>query len=278
MDLSKQEYKRQWYLKNKDRLNEKNREYYEKNKEKINQQSKEYQKQYKILNKEKINQQSKEYYEKNKEKINDKKRKKRKENLQKIREMEALYRNRDRKKYRENSKKYYEKNKLKIQEQIKIDRKSWSNSKRQAVRENVKKYRESHPDIIKESAKKHRLKIHVKIVNNLRNRVRLALKHNGKSNNTMKLIGCTVVELKQHLQLKFKDGMSWENYGLRGWHIDHIIPCAAFDLSIEEEQKKCFNYTNLQPLWWHENLSKSDKILQDNPYKIDDNNYKNKRR
>lgn len=55
--------------------------------------------------------------------------------------------------------------------------------------------------------------------------------------------------------------MSWENYGIRGWHIDHIKPCASFDLSIIEEQKECFHYTNLQPLWWHENLAKSDKII-----------------
>ena len=61
--------------------------------------------------------------------------------------------------------------------------------------------------------------------------------------------------------------MDWENYGFgdNKWHIDHIIPCAAFDLTIPEQQKRCFHYTNLQPLWQRENLSKAKKYI-----KIDD--------
>ena len=51
--------------------------------------------------------------------------------------------------------------------------------------------------------------------------------------------------------------MTWENHTTHGWHIDHVKPCAVFDLSKPEEQKKCFHYTNLQPLWAKENLSKS---------------------
>ena len=78
----------------------------------------------------------------------------------------------------------------------------------------------------------------------------------------MKLIGCSVDFLKQHLELQFKGRMGWNNYGFYGWHVDHIKPCASFDLTDTEQQKECFNYTNLQPLWWHENASKSDKILK----------------
>jgi hypothetical protein len=55
--------------------------------------------------------------------------------------------------------------------------------------------------------------------------------------------------------------MTWDNYGKKGWHVDYILPCASFDLTKEEEQKKCFHYTNLQPLWWLDNIKKSDKIL-----------------
>jgi hypothetical protein len=73
------------------------------------------------------------------------------------------------------------------------------------------------------------------------------------------LLGCTVKELKQYLESKFQKEMSWENYGLKGWHIDHIIPCTSFDLTKKEEQRKCFHYTNLQPLWCNENLRKSGK-------------------
>ena len=73
------------------------------------------------------------------------------------------------------------------------------------------------------------------------------------------LIGCKFSELKQHLENKFKPGMTWENHGLYGWHIDHIKPCSKFDFTDDNEQKKCFHYTNLQPLWAKENLIKRDK-------------------
>lgn len=79
-----------------------------------------------------------------------------------------------------------------------------------------------------------------------------------KSASTQKLIGCSIDELKKHLESKFTEGMNWENYG--DWHVDHIIPCASFDFSKEDEQKKCFHYTNLQPLWAKDNLRKGDKI------------------
>jgi hypothetical protein len=62
-----------------------------------------------------------------------------------------------------------------------------------------------------------------------------------------------------HLQLQFRDGMSWNNYG-RVWHVDHIKPCASFNLLDESEQLKCFHYSNLQPLFAHENLVKGDSL------------------
>lgn len=52
--------------------------------------------------------------------------------------------------------------------------------------------------------------------------------------------------------------MSWDNYG--EWEIDHIIPCDSFDLTKEEEQKRCFHFSNLQPLWWRDNRTKGNKV------------------
>ena len=95
----------------------------------------------------------------------------------------------------------------------------------------------------------------------VRKRVVLALKSRGvsKSKSLCELIGCSIKELKQHLESKFREGMSWENHG--EWHIDHIRPCADFDLTNPDEQKKCFHFSNLQPLWAVENLRKSNKII-----------------
>lgn len=75
----------------------------------------------------------------------------------------------------------------------------------------------------------------------------------------MALVGCNIEEFKKYLESMFVDGMDWGNYGL--WHIDHIIPCISFDLSNEQEQRKCFHYTNMQPLWAKDNLIKSSKII-----------------
>jgi len=99
-----------------------------------------------------------------------------------------------------------------------------------------------------------------KLTKNLRDRIYIALKKNIKSKKTLELLGCSVEDLKKHLQEQFTDGMTWQNHGLHGWHIDHIKPCASFDLSKEEEQSKCFHYTNLQPLWAEDNWNKGSKI------------------
>jgi hypothetical protein len=100
---------------------------------------------------------------------------------------------------------------------------------------------------------------HFKLKQQLSHRIFMALKGKVKSKRTKDLLGCTIEKLWVHLEKSFKSGMTKENYGK--WHVDHIKPCASFDLSKPEEQSKCFHYTNLQPLWAKENISKSDKIL-----------------
>ncbi len=99
-----------------------------------------------------------------------------------------------------------------------------------------------------------------RLINNARSRIREVLKGIRKNSNTMNLVGCSVESLKQHLEAQFKPGMNWENYNFKGWHVDHIIPCSWFDFTNPEQQKKCFHYTNLQPLWAKENLSKGARI------------------
>jgi len=83
-----------------------------------------------------------------------------------------------------------------------------------------------------------------------------AIKKQTKSAKTFELLGCTGKECMDYLETLFWPGMTRENYGRYGWNVDHIIPVTAFDLSQPEEQRKCFHYTNLQPLWWDDNDSK----------------------
>lgn len=82
-----------------------------------------------------------------------------------------------------------------------------------------------------------------------------------KCENTKKLIGCDIPTLIAHIESLFTDGMNWSNHGMRGWHIDHILPCASFEMTDPNQQRKCFHYTNLQPLWGVVNIRKGDKIL-----------------
>lgn len=101
----------------------------------------------------------------------------------------------------------------------------------------------------------------VRVRRNISRRIHSALRGYKKSDATLKLVGCSLDGLRAHLESKFKDGMTWGNYGRYGWHIDHIKPCASFDLSDIEQQKKCFHFTNLQPLWWYENVTQKAKGL-----------------
>jgi hypothetical protein len=77
---------------------------------------------------------------------------------------------------------------------------------------------------------------------------------------SLDLIGCTAKECLEHLESLLWPGMTWENRGKNGWHIDHIVPIDSFDITIKEEQYKCFNYKNLQPLWEDDNCSKGDRL------------------
>lgn len=96
----------------------------------------------------------------------------------------------------------------------------------------------------------------------LRSRLRSAIKNNIKSGSAIKDLGCSIDELKKHLESKFQSGMTWNNWG-RGdakWHIDHVVPLTYFDLTDYEQLKKACHYTNLQPLWETENLTKGAKF------------------
>lgn len=90
----------------------------------------------------------------------------------------------------------------------------------------------------------------------LRNRLRLAIKNNQKVGSAISDLGCSVEELKTHLESKFLPGMTWGNWSRNGWHIDHVEPLSKFDLSDPIQFKKACHYTNLQPLWATDNLKK----------------------
>ena len=93
---------------------------------------------------------------------------------------------------------------------------------------------------------------------NLGSRIYQALKYHKtvKTRNTMNLVGCDLQSFVDFIEAQFEEWMSWENMG--DWHVDHVRPCASFDLSVPEQQSVCFNWRNLQPLDGDENYEKRD--------------------
>ena len=91
--------------------------------------------------------------------------------------------------------------------------------------------------------------------------IRQKMQGKRKAGSAVKDLGCTLMELMDHLESKFQDGMNWENYG--EWHIDHIKPLSMFDLTNEEDFKIAVHYKNLQPLWAIDNLKKSNKVSKE---------------
>lgn len=105
-------------------------------------------------------------------------------------------------------------------------------------------------------SKRYREDIQFRLRFRLRVRLLRALKGQKKSQSTVGLIGCSIAQLQAHLESLWQPGMSWANHAHDGWHIDHIVPLSSFDLSDPEQQKAAMNYTNLQPLWALDNISK----------------------
>ncbi len=109
----------------------------------------------------------------------------------------------------------------------------------------------------KEWAKKNKDNPQYKIRRNIRRRMHHALMGKNKSANTMELLGCSIEEFKTYLESLWSSEMTWDNYGVNGWHIDHIKECYTFDLSDPSQQRKCFHFSNQRPLWAKDNLSRS---------------------
>jgi hypothetical protein len=227
----KNEAGRKYHKENRDQISKKWKTKYQENKGKESERKKKYRQE----NKEHVLEIEKKYREDKGENLKDYLKEYREENKEQIKEQGKEYREENKEQIKENNKRYYEENK----EQIKVQRRTYQRDKRK----NDPLYR---------------------ITQSLRGRVGSAIKKawGTKSTRTLELLGCDIDAVRDHLEKQFQEGMSWDNYG--EWHIDHILPCASFDLTDPEQQKKCFNYTNLQPLWAKDNLSKGATILTEN--------------
>jgi len=287
--MTKKEQRREYYLKNRERIikysreyklknPEQKREYYLKNRERIIKYSREY----KLKNKEKVAAYSRAHRPESRERsrtwwLNNKERAKAQRKIYRSsprgkaleQERTRLYRLKNKEQIKEWQKKYYQipenlekKKKTEairlLRPGVKEKRSKVQGAYRLRTGYNGKYYLRNKKHLIKKIAiyatHKRKTDVNWRLRLNLRNRVYLVLKGYSKSAHTMELIGCTIDELWVHLESKFQPWMTRENYGL--WHVDHIKACAKFNLADPAQQRICFHWSNLQPLWAHDNLSK----------------------
>src|SRR5882724_7386021 len=143
---------------------------------------------------------------------------------------------------------YYFKNKTSMDE----NRRVWQKENLEKARKRDREYRKK---------KYHRIISH-KLKINLRNRINKLLRYGFKNKGTQQYLGCSIYEFENYFQSKFSSKMNWDKFQKGLIHIDHIKPCASFDLTLPDEQLKCFHYTNLQPLWATTKIAKQNRDLE----------------
>ena len=244
---------KKWEEENKEERKLYGKQYRENHKKEIKQYYKDHEDELKVYrkiweeeNREKRKQQNKEWYKNNPDKV--------KKNKKRFQENNPDYD----KEYRKNN-----------NEELKQYKKLWDKQNpdydkiwNEQNPDYKKQWNQNNPDYKRNYEKNRRNNdIGYKILGNLRSRVWYVLKNNIKSARTMKLVGCTIDFLIEYIEKQFSPEMNWDNYGKnKYWEIDHIIPCSSFDLTDPEQQRKCFHYTNLQPLTIKDNREKSNKL------------------
>lgn len=207
-----------------------------------------YFKEYYLINKERFSLRKKisqhRYYVKNKEKITIQQKKWQQNNLERFKKSKIEWKKKNKSKIKTTGHIYYVKNKVVIRNQEK-------------KRRDTDIYREKNSNY---KNMKWKTDVNFKLQSSLRHRLWDALKHNFKSGSAVQDLGCTIPELKIYLENQFELGMTWQNWSPFGWHIDHKQALTNFDLTDREQFLKACHYTNLQPMWWLENIRKSNKL------------------
>lgn len=184
------------------------------------------------------------------------------ENKDRVKRRSKLWKSQNPEKVKASNRKGYIKNHHKYQSR-------WLSEEAKA---SVREYQRKRPVEIKRKYAREKMKrrrdsdLGFRLLCNLRRRVNDFVSGKSKSAPTMALLGIDLKGLKRHLEDQFSHGMSWDNYGKVSamdplkWHIDHIIPCSWFNLEDPNQQRDCFNYRNLQPMWGIENIIKNGRI------------------
>lgn len=217
-------------------------------------------KRWKKLNRSKVNLQASIARLRNLEKIRSRQRECYHQNRATLRAYQKRWRREHLDHVREQARRYYHLHKTKRSESARIYRKFNPEKCKAAMLKWRSRSRKHIKDYVKNRLKTN---IQFKLRTIIASRILGVLRRNNahKRSSTVALLGMSIPDFRHRLESLWSNGMTWNNHGNGGWHIDHIQPCSSFDLTDPEQQKKCFNWSNLQPLWWKDNLTKSDKVL-----------------
>lgn len=139
--------------------------------------------------------------------------------------------------------------------------KAYKEKRAELRNEEAKQWRERNKDRVAQYSKEYEARrmsedLRYRLAVKLRQRLATAVREGAKGGSAVRDLGCTLDELRAQLEAKFQPGMNWDNWGRKGWHIDHIRPLSAFDLTDPEQAREACHFSNLQPLWWIDNLRK----------------------
>jgi len=163
---------------------------------------------------------------------------------------------RNKEKILERQKKYYVKNKDKILEKAK---EYYIQSKDKILEKAKEYYIQNKSKKRGYEARKYKEDEQFKLAHLLRRRLRISIKEKNETISAVRLLSCTIKEVCIYIENRFQEGMNWNNWSVHGWHIDHITPLSSFNLIDPEQAAKACHYTNLQPMWAKDNLSKGSK-------------------
>lgn len=171
-------------------------------------------------------------------------------------QQQRRYREANRERLKEYQRQWYINN----QEEEKVKRKQYYQENKEQISQREKQYKQRNKQKVNQYRyDRYHSDLQYKLSSLLRCRLEKVINGKQKTGSAVHDLGCTLPELIQHIEQQFTEDMTWDNWSRTGWHLDHIKPLSLFDLTDPEQYKQAAHYTNLQPLWAHDNLSKGNR-------------------
>ena len=146
-----------------------------------------------------------------------------------------------------------------IEHERKRDNDRWLKRKKKKIEYDKRRYAAKKNQINQQLKTRYETDINFKLSLNIRRRMVKFIKN--KKSGTVESLGCPLIEFKSFIESKFMPNMSWDNYG--EWHLDHIYPLSKVNLQDPAEFAAACHYSNYQPLWAKDNISKRDKVSEE---------------